>query len=223
VAEAGKVVAEPRIVCNQKALYSWDDAVAPGASRRSSRAWERSAATTGEWEYWLQYSDLGTRTIPLQAKIDTPSGRIVLWREEQPTVRVELEVERWAKRRGEPLFGEPAAVPTDFEPLEREGRIAKATGQSPQPVGTRCSFKLMSIEGSHNCRSIVRCGETIIYGKERQGFLDCAFVDGLPLTAKDTSDTDGDPTFDMDLRAGRLVTGTHTPPPGYDMTIELEP
>jgi hypothetical protein len=223
LAGEGQIAVEPRIACGPKTLYAWSEASAAGPSRRSARVWERSGGTTAEWEHWLQYSDLDTAAPVLQVKIDTPAQRIVLWRDGQPAVRVELEVEPWAKRRGEPLLAEPLVTPEGFEPIERKGKVTQASGQPPQPMGTPCSFLLVPHAGSHKCRAIVRCSNTIVYGEEGQGYLDCAFVDGLPSTARDTSDTDGDPAFDMDLPARKLVIGSSRPAGGYGMTVQLEP
>ena len=217
------VVARPTIVCGQQKLYSWDEPVGASASRRTWRFWERAAVGAGGWEYWLQYSDLGARSAPLNVKIDTPAGRILLWREGEPGVRVELDVERWAKRPGTPLFVQPLAEPKDFEIIERKGRITTATGVPAEPTGTACTFKLVPNEGSHNCRALLQCGNSTIYGGDKQGYLDCLFVDGLPNIAHDAQDTDGDPIFDMELAAGRLLTSTTDPVRGYRVTVTLEP
>ena len=107
--------------------------------------------------------------------------------------------------------------------MERKAKVTLATGDPPAPVGTPCTFQLLPNKSSHNCRSVVKCGPNIVYGDVNQGYLDCAFVDGLPTTAQDISDTDGDPAFDMDLGARKLLVKASSPGKGYGLTIQLEP
>lgn len=113
-----------------------------------------------------------------------------------------------------------------FDLVVLPGRVRRATGQAPTTVGTSCTIEVRPDPGEHNCRVIVTCGETLLYGTEGQGYNICGLRDERPTFARENNvtDEDGDPMFELDLvRRHVMISDGPTPDsPEYTLLIAVE-
>lgn len=117
-----------------------------------------------------------------------------------------------------PYPGTPGVPGTGaVTPQDRTGVVAAVSGPAPVTSGSQCTVRISSAntQGGHNCRVVVTCGGSVIYGHEdargQYGFNRCTVVPagGGPATieAHDTSvsPVDGDPRIDLQTAFGEIV------------------
>jgi hypothetical protein len=110
-----------------------------------------------------------------------------------------------------------------FDLVLLPGRVRRATGQAPVATGASCTIEVRPNTGEHNCRSIVTCGETLVYGTDGQGYNTCGLRDERPSFARDSNitDNDGDPMFELDLARQRIVISDGATAEELEYTIEI--
>ena len=209
--------------CGPRTVYRSTDPMS-GTSMSSTFVEELPDEREGAYRYALSHEDTGARTgLRAQASISTLAGVGAVWSDSMPSFRVELALdETSAPSEGEPLVASHATVKDVLRrPIERPGRVTAVSGQAPAKQGATCTARVRGSLGADatNCRVVIRCGGSIVYGEGSYGFTRCEGAGGA-ITAKDTDPraAGGDPRLDLDLGRGRAVISDE----GYAMTVTLD-
>lgn len=166
----------------------------------------------GAFEHSVKYVDVGTRTGPRpQISVDTQAQRMRVWSEGAEPFDVHFYVDD----RSGPWMGRTVTDGRRDASIDRLHLRALATDTSgPYPEAADGGCELMGhaeAETGLDCRTLLRCGETILYGAGTTGYNDCQVDPGqggaLIATANDTETTasNSDPVFLLDV-PGRRVT-----------------
>lgn len=108
------------------------------------------------------------------------------------------------------------------------GRVRDAEGSAPVQPGTPCTVEVHKDPDfpngvTYNCRVVVTCGGTVLYGRGSSGYVFCSVRDGTPATAVDAdgsrSGQGTDPMLFMDLPGNEVQVADDA---GWSITIELQ-
>ena len=148
-------------------------------------------------EYTLRYHDERDGQSARVA-VSTHTHTATVWREGDAALRVTIFVRETSDpREGEALGGRgPTRGPSFAGAIEQAVRVTAVRGHAPVAAGARCTFAVRPVwEYPENCRMVVRCGETWLYGARESGYLTCEVQGGRPVAALDENTTDhgGDP------------------------------
>jgi hypothetical protein len=131
-----------------------------------------------------------------------------------------------------PLAPPTPPVPGVIAPETRNGTVAAVAGNAPVATGSQCIVQIQSASttGGLNCRIIVTCGGTVIYGREdargQYGFNRCSVAPAGSgpggIEAHDTNVTgaDGDPRIDLQTAFGEIVV-SDLDPSGAPWTVSI--
>lgn len=123
----------------------------------------------------------------------------------------------------EPVSDEPP--PAGFATrLDRRARVSAVTGSPPVSVGAACTVAVTPVrDWESNCRVVVRCGATTIYGAETTGYAACFVDGGAPARAYDRKGTyeNGDPTLFLDVPHDRAVLSDRIDDREWSVTLAL--
>ncbi len=220
----GTLKSRPIVTCGAKTLFRWDTPLKPATGQRESRfrVWEGFTLERLTYRYWLKHTDLGTRAEPPQLDIDTKARKAVVWRDEAPAFRVELEVDRYGRYQGKPLFPERDPHDPGFsKPVKKFGRALTATGRASAIQGKPCSVTISPYWSQrHTCRVEVRCANQLWYGREGFGYNKCTVENGVPVRAHDKSASD-DPIFKLDMPAKQVLVEDDRPQHAFSIRILL--
>ncbi|MDO9021628.1 MAG: hypothetical protein Q8S73_16985 [Deltaproteobacteria bacterium] len=106
--------------------------------------------------------------------------------------------------------------------VEQAGRVTAARGHAPVAAGERCVMMVRpASEPTGNCRVVLRCGTTWLYGAREMGYLTCEVQDGRPVAALDEIATNdgGDPR--LDWRGQRVVVSDVTEAGEWSVELAL--
>jgi hypothetical protein len=110
--------------------------------------------------------------------------------------------------------------------VKRVGYVTAVSGDAEASIGDVCSVSVRPASGVRktNCRVVVRCGETTLYGRVGAGYAYCDVREGAPELATDEGETfeDGDPMLALNLAAGHLIVSDEGETP-YEVTLRLPP
>jgi hypothetical protein len=140
----------------------------------------------------LQYEDRGGEPARTLASIDTSQRRARVWRDESPPMFVELRIDDVsAPRQSEPFVGANQDKRAVFrETIDAPARVSAAETSAPVAVDETCRFRLRPTWSTqdHNCRVSVHCGRHFLYGGGDGGYVSCAIIDGVPVSATSGGD-----------------------------------
>jgi hypothetical protein len=185
---------ELALSCGGTALYKSTDQL-EGMSQHSHGIGELPGPDAGTALHYLKWDDIGSRTgARSQASIDTKLGVAAAWRETQPIFRVEIEMESLSQPATGTLEAGHSEASLPFaKRIDIPGKAARVSGPAPVKVGTACSLALSPVWGpEQNCRAVVSCGETILYGDHVTGFNKCELAEGEPASFDDAKHDDAD-------------------------------
>jgi hypothetical protein len=191
---AGADIEDVDVSCGDKVLY---DSRTPlnGMASMGSNLFERVKGAS--WVYRAVYEDLGMRTSRSQLRLNTTNQKATVFSEAADAFSVDLRVDEFSQpREGSPLLGTEPGGAT----LQAELLFAAERGTPPKIVRDKCSFESKFVETAQDgrmCKSQLRCGGTILYGKGTTGFGSCVIQDGVVVRFLDEGETheDGDPAL----------------------------
>lgn len=111
---------------------------------------------------------------------------------------------------------------------EGTGRVRESVGSAPVQPDAQCTVVVHRDpdfpDVTYNCRVVVTCGGTVLYGTGSTGYIFCSVIDGAPATGLDASGSNSgqgeDPMLRLDLPAGEVQVSDDT---GWSITIDVEP
>ena len=119
--------------------------------------------------------------------------------------------------------GRAAQQPSFAGEVERAGRVTAARGHATVAVGERCAMLVRpASESTGNCRVVLRCGTTWLYGwHAMRSNLVCEVQDGRPVAALDENATNdgGDPR--LNWRGRRVVVSDLTGAGEWSVDVAL--
>ncbi len=125
-----------------------------------------------------------------------------------------------------PVVDAPLAPPAPVEPppegVSTTGTVQAVTGHHGVRVGSGCSIDVTYLPPTRDCHAWIRCGATLLYAPEHEGFFSCETENGRIVRGRDDNPTDpsGDPQLDLDVDLGRVVvTDRH---PDWSVTIVFD-
>ncbi len=197
---------EVSVTCGGRSLYRSTDQLA-GMSQHSHEAGEVPGAQPGETQHHLSWDDVGARTGErTQASINTSAGRASVWRDTEPSFRVEIEVSELSDPTVTALLLLHNEQTLRFtQRVSGKGKVTKKSGPSPLEVGASCDLQLRPTWGPGNdCRAVVTCGDRVVYGARMTGFSRCEVAGDKPTAFRDDAH-DADPVFQWELAAGHAT------------------
>lgn len=212
-----------RVTCDGQTIYDWQ-AAAEGDATRDCELFEQ-AQPTHRVLYWLRCHDRGVRSGRPELELDTVDGTARVFRSDG-TLDVRLDVAR-ASAPVAGRLGRSFQPPPVVGAVERTAVVAEVMGEGARE-GEACTVTVeprgTSPSRSGNCRVRVRCGRRFLYGAGTSGWNVCEVDDELaPVGARDPRADDGDPTLDLDLRAGTLRIGDVRGERSERIELTLEP
>jgi len=108
----------------------------------------------------------------------------------------------------------------------RTGVVSAAAGRTSIVPGQNCDVSVtpnaeFRKASPFNCRVVVRCGPTVLYGWEGAGYTTCLTDRGLPTTATDPFGTaeDTDPIVELDIPSRRVVVRDNNPESTWSVEV----
>ncbi len=200
----GGRIADLDVTCAKDTIYDTRSRL-NGISRMGGQIREQAGKAADEWRYRLQFSDTGARSLRSQVTLNSLTRTGSVFSESTDAFRVELRLSEFSlPRQGEPVFDTPREV----LPLRTSLDVISTQGQAPTLPKT-CSLDVRYLESTRqgpNCKTELRCGSRLLYGKGQSGFGPCDIEEGKIVRFRDDEETheDGDPKFDFDTTSGSV-------------------
>lgn len=175
------------------------------------------------WVYRVLYSDTGMRSSRSQFRLNSGSKQATAFSESSDPFSVELEVNELSElRQGASLLNTPlgtAALTLGLRKVSEEGTAPAVSGA--------CKLASEFVEGSENgprCKTELRCGSAILYGKGTQGFSTCQVRAEAIAFVEDPKETheDGDPWLRVDVEGGKVELRDSPSQQAYTLVFEVE-
>ena len=181
-----------QVRCGDARVY--DSTMDGGAEMTAHEsAVEEFALPGGAFAYRVRYGDTGTRTGPRpQIQLDTLRQRARVWRDGLDPFELRLRVDdRSAPRPGSALrsyreLGELGRLHQRAVPTSRRGPAPASIDEGCELIGHS------DVAGGDNdCRLMLACGEAVLYGAERNGYVHCLPLEPVPGSPPDIADDEG--------------------------------
>jgi hypothetical protein len=188
--------------CDGRVLYDTTAEPGLGTSLVEGAVTAFAGPTRSSERYELDFSDTGQRSGRSYVELRSWTGPSRVWRDD-PSAEVVLELAPLS----EPLevLGGSLSAPTPFTDLvHRTATVQLVAGYDDVTQGARCIVAVRPHGiGGFDCRAIVRCGSTVLYGAGTSGLNQCSTTPGR-VSDEGTTMIDGDPALALDLAAGTV-------------------
>lgn len=201
-------VAGVRVVCDEL-VY---DSKMEGGVEMTSSSWNavQYEAAGQRFRHMVVRTDVGTRTGPRpQLDLNTQGQRARIWRENGEPFDLRLYVDFDSSVRVGEALGGHSRQNSHYQPLHLRATV-RSSGPHPEAIDAGCELVGRAAgAGTLDCRLMLRCGESIVYGGGTSGYNRCG--DGADRARIDVADDvgitreDGDPSFALRASERRLT------------------
>jgi hypothetical protein len=175
------------------------------------------------WVYRVVYSDTGSRSSRSQFRLNSTSEQATAFSESSDAFEVELDVDEFSELRdGASLLNTPLGTAQ----LALELRSVSQQGVAPKVAG-QCKLTSEFVETAHvgpRCKTELRCGGTVLYGKGTTGFGQCQIEREAIALIEDQKESheDGDPWLRVKVGEGRVELRDSPAHQDYELVFETE-
>ncbi len=211
----GSSLGQVRVYCGG-AEPVYDSTMTGGAEMRMSSSNAAERAVPGGFDHLIAYGDTGNRTGPRpQISLDSEQHTARIWRDDAMPFDLRLFLDDRSAIHPGAAVGGVTDIPVT--PMHLGALATHHTGNVPGDLnGCELIAHGEAAGDPHNCRFVLRCGDTILYGASHSGYNACALSDeNAILSADDDHTDDGDPAFHLNTAEHTLSVA------GEDWQVEL--